>query len=161
MAVGGKWIFKGGKWVFERIKSKFKKPVKVEVKKLPQGATVSERSKKYMGQSVQDAYKKTIASSRTKSDVKDIFKTKEWQEFAKNLAEKNMDKVMPVCKKHCKIRDSKNRLRKENYIYKGVNKEIQNEKRGTTQILSSTAQMEEERELRTFLGEPDEKKTNS
>ena len=94
-------------------------------------------------------------------DVKDIFKTKEWQEFAKNLAEKNMDKVMPVCKKHCKIRDSKNRLRKENYIYKGVNKEIQNEKRGTTQILSSTAQMEEERELRTFLGEPDEKKTNS
>ena len=74
MAVGGKWIFKGGKWVFERIKSKFKKPVKVEVKKLPQGATVSERSKKYMGQSVQDEYKKTIASSRTKSDVKDIFK---------------------------------------------------------------------------------------
>ena len=54
-----------------------------------------------------------------------------------------------------------NRLRKENYIYKGVNKEIQYEKRGTTQILSSTAQMEEERELRTFLGEPDEKKTNS
>ena len=38
MAVGGKWIFKGGKWVFERIKSKFKKPVKVEVKKLPQCA---------------------------------------------------------------------------------------------------------------------------
>ena len=91
--------------------------------------------------------------------IEDIFKTNEWQEFAKNLAEKNMDKIMPVCKDHCKVREGKNRFKRETYIYKGVNKEIQNEKKGTTQILSSSAQMKEEQELQKFLGNG--KKTNS
>ena len=52
-------------------------------------------------------------------NVEDIFKTKEWQEFAKNLAEKNMKEIMPVCKQHCggKV------FKKENWIYKNINKE--------------------------------------
>ena len=66
---------------------------------------------------------------------------------------------MPVCKSHCKVREGKDRFKRETYIYKGVNKEIQNEKKGTTQILSSSAQMKEEQELQKFLG--NEKKTNS
>ena len=67
---------KGAKYVAGKIKNKIsnRKPVKVEYKKLPKGATVSERSKKYMGQSVQDAYKKTIASSRKREEVMDDFK---------------------------------------------------------------------------------------
>ena len=30
-------------------------------------------------------------------NVEDIFKTKEWQEFAKNLAEKNMKEIIYLC----------------------------------------------------------------
>ena len=52
-------------------------------------------------------------------NVEDIFKTKEWQEFAKNLAEKNIKELMPVCKQNCggKV------FKKENWIYKDINKE--------------------------------------
>ena len=31
------------------------------------------------------------------NSIEDILTTKEWQEFAKNLAEKNLNKVRPVC----------------------------------------------------------------
>ena len=48
--------------------------------------------------------------------IEDIFKTNEWQEFAKNLAEKNMDKIMTVCKDHCKVREGKNRFKREIYL---------------------------------------------
>ena len=51
--------------------------------------------------------------------IEDIFKTNEWQEFAKNLAEKNMKEIMPVCKQMCGGKEFK----KENWIYKNINKE--------------------------------------
>ena len=57
-------------------------------------------------------------------NVEDIFKTKEWQDFAKNLAEKNMQEIMPVCKQHCGDKVFK----KENWIYKDINKEARDVK---------------------------------
>ena len=50
-------------------------------------------------------------------NVEDIFKTKEWQEFAKNLAEKNMKEIMPVCK------TCGGKVFKKKLIYKNINKE--------------------------------------
>ena len=35
------------------------------------------------------------------NSVEDILYSDEWKEFAKNLAEKNIDKIMPVCILHC------------------------------------------------------------
>ena len=35
------------------------------------------------------------------NSVEDILYSDEWKEFAKNLAERNMDKIMPVCILHC------------------------------------------------------------
>ena len=57
-------------------------------------------------------------------NVEDIFKTKEWQDFAKNLAEKNMQEIMPVCKQMCGGKEFK----KENWIYKNINKEARDVK---------------------------------
>ena len=34
--------------------------------------------------------------------IEDILFSNEWQEFAKNLAERNLDKVVRVCITHCK-----------------------------------------------------------
>ena len=75
---------------------------------------------------------KLLRVSRIKDydKVEDILETKEWQEFANNLAEKNMDKVLPVCKQHCRVREGRDRLKKEDYHYKGYSKEIRNEKYG-------------------------------
>ena len=89
--------------------------------------------------------------------IEDILQTKPWQEFAKNLAEQNMDKIMPVCKSHCKVREGKNRFKRETYIYKGVHKEILNKK-----LTKVTPLGDEEKEMQKFLGnEKYEKKTNS
>ena len=89
--------------------------------------------------------------------IEDILETKPWQEFAKNLAEKNMDKIMPVCKDHCKVREGKNRFKRETYIYKGVHKEILNGKLKNVRPVG-----DEEKEMQKFLGnEKYEKKTNS
>ena len=35
------------------------------------------------------------------NSVEDILLSDEWKEFARNLAERNMDKIMPVCILHC------------------------------------------------------------
>ena len=35
------------------------------------------------------------------NSVEDILYSDEWKEFAKNLAERNIDKIMPVCILHC------------------------------------------------------------
>jgi len=43
------------------------------------------------------------------NSIEDILKTKEWQEFAKNLAEKNLNKVRPICIYHCKKRTGEDR----------------------------------------------------
>ena len=47
------------------------------------------------------------------NSIEDILLTKEWQEFAKNLAEKNLDKVLPVCIIHCQKRSGIDRQKIE------------------------------------------------
>lgn len=47
------------------------------------------------------------------NSIEDILLTKEWQEFARNLAEKNLDKVLPVCITHCKKRTGRDRQKVE------------------------------------------------
>ena len=34
--------------------------------------------------------------------IDEILLSEPWQKFAKNLAERNMKEIMPVCKKHCR-----------------------------------------------------------
>jgi hypothetical protein len=48
--------------------------------------------------------------------VKDILFSKEWREFAKNLVERNMDKVLPACIDHCKKRTGRNKIKIEEFI---------------------------------------------
>lgn len=43
------------------------------------------------------------------NSIEDILLTKEWKDFAKNLAEKNLNKVRPVCIHHCQKRTGKDR----------------------------------------------------
>ena len=50
------------------------------------------------------------------NSIEDILLTKEWQEFARNLAEKNLDKTLPVCNIHCKKRTGRNRQKIEDII---------------------------------------------
>ena len=45
--------------------------------------------------------------------IEDILLTKEWQEFARNLAERNLDKVVPTCIIHCKKRTGRDRQKIE------------------------------------------------
>ena len=47
------------------------------------------------------------------NSIEDILTTKEWQEFAKNLAEKNLDKVLRVCIIHCQKRSGRDRQKIE------------------------------------------------
>ena len=47
------------------------------------------------------------------NNIEDILLTKEWQEFAKNLAEKNLDKVLRVCIIHCQKRSGRDRQKIE------------------------------------------------
>jgi|TARA_B100000073_G_scaffold17323_1_gene13898 hypothetical protein len=49
------------------------------------------------------------------NSIENILKTKEWQEFAKNLAEKNLNKVRPICIYHCKKRTGEDR-QKQNIV---------------------------------------------
>ena len=48
--------------------------------------------------------------------IEDILLTKEWQEFARNLAEKNLKKIVPVCFTHCKKRTGRDRQKIEEII---------------------------------------------
>ena len=48
--------------------------------------------------------------------VEDILFSKEWREFAKNLVERNMDKVLPSCIDHCKKRTGRDRINIEEFI---------------------------------------------
>ena len=50
------------------------------------------------------------------NSIEDILLTKEWQEFARNLAEKNLDKVVPTCITHCKKRTGRDRQKIEEII---------------------------------------------
>jgi len=53
------------------------------------------------------------------NSIEDILKTNEWANFAKNLAENNMDKVLPSCIHHCRKRDNKDKIKKETYFKDG------------------------------------------
>ena len=48
--------------------------------------------------------------------IEDILFSDEWQEFAKNLAERNLDKVVPTCITHCKKRTGRDRQKIEEII---------------------------------------------
>ena len=50
------------------------------------------------------------------NSIEDILLTKEWQEFARNLAEKNLKKVIPTCITHCKKRTGRDRQKIEDLI---------------------------------------------
>ena len=50
------------------------------------------------------------------NSIEDILLTKEWKEFAKNLAEKNLNKVRPICIYHCKRRTGEDRQKKEEIL---------------------------------------------
>jgi|TARA_B110000902_G_C14242237_1_gene562890 hypothetical protein len=43
------------------------------------------------------------------NSIKDILLTEEWRDFAQNLANRNFEKIMPVCVTHCKKREGLNR----------------------------------------------------
>lgn len=53
------------------------------------------------------------------NSIEDILLTKEWQDFARNLTESNIDKILPECYKMCKKRSGKDAIKKETYYYKG------------------------------------------
>ena len=48
--------------------------------------------------------------------IEDILFSDEWQEFGKNLAERNLDKVVPTCIIHCKKRTGRDRQKIEEII---------------------------------------------
>ena len=47
------------------------------------------------------------------NSIEDILLTKEWQDFARNLAERNLKKIVPVCITHCKKRTGRDRQKIE------------------------------------------------
>ena len=51
-------------------------------------------------------------------DIEQIVFSKEWQEFEKNLRERNMDKILPSCKHHCRVREDKDKIKKETHYGK-------------------------------------------
>jgi len=51
-------------------------------------------------------------------DIEQIVFSKEWQEFEKNLRERNMDKILPSCKHHCRMREDKDKIKKETHYGK-------------------------------------------
>ena len=53
------------------------------------------------------------------NSIEDILNSKVWLDFAKNLAENNMDKVLPSCIHHCRKRDNKDKIKKETYFKDG------------------------------------------
>ena len=56
--------------------------------------------------------------------IEDIFKTNEWQEFAKNLEQRNLDKIMPVCIIHCAKRKGRDRQKIETYTLGNMTREV-------------------------------------
>jgi len=53
------------------------------------------------------------------NSIEDILKTNEWTNFAKNLAENNMDKVLPSCIFFCRKREDKDKIKKETFFKDG------------------------------------------
>ena len=51
-------------------------------------------------------------------DIEQILFSKEWQEFEKNLRERNMDKILDCCKHHCRLREDKDKLKIETHYGK-------------------------------------------
>ncbi len=51
-------------------------------------------------------------------DIEQIVFSKEWQEFGKNLRERNMDKILHCCKHHCRLREDKDKLKISTYYGK-------------------------------------------
>ncbi len=67
--------------------------------------------------------------------IEEILLSEPWQKFAKNLAEKNLDQVLPVCIMHCnKANKGKNRQKIEEYTYKGKTWEITNPNQNKGQV---------------------------
>ena len=56
--------------------------------------------------------------------IEEILLTDEWQEFAKNLEERNIEKIMPVCITHCVQREGRDRQKIETYTLGKETKEI-------------------------------------
>jgi len=46
-------------------------------------------------------------------NIEQILFSKEWQEFEKDLREQNMDKILPSCKHHCRLREDDDKIKKE------------------------------------------------
>ena len=56
--------------------------------------------------------------------IDEILLTDEWQEFAKNLDERNLEKIMPVCIMHCSKRKGRDRQKIETYTIGDTTREI-------------------------------------
>ena len=59
-------------------------------------------------------------------DIEQIVFSKEWQEFEKNLRERNMDKILHCCKHHCRLREDKDKLKIETHYGKTGGVEAKN-----------------------------------
>ena len=59
-------------------------------------------------------------------DIEQIVFSKEWQEFEKNLRERNMDKILDCCKHHCRLREDKDKLKIETHYGKTGGVEAKN-----------------------------------
>ena len=59
-------------------------------------------------------------------DIEQILFSKEWQEFEKNLRERNMDKILDCCKHHCRLREDKDKLKIETHYGKTGGVEAKN-----------------------------------
>jgi len=53
------------------------------------------------------------------NSIDEILLTKEWINFAKNLSENNIDKIVPECYNICKKRTGRDAIKKETYYYNG------------------------------------------
>ena len=49
-------------------------------------------------------------------DIEQIVFTKEWMNFEKNLKEENFDKILPTCKRHCQVREDRDKIKKETFF---------------------------------------------
>jgi len=60
-----------------------------------------------------------VSKISVQNSIENILKTNEWTNFAKNLAENNMDKVLPSCIFHCRKREDKDKIKKETFFKDG------------------------------------------
>ena len=56
--------------------------------------------------------------------IDEILLTDEWQEFAKNLEQRNLEKIMPVCIIHCAKRKGRDRQKIETYTLGKLTREV-------------------------------------